>query len=170
MNLQEVIEKRYSCRQYVSRDVEPELLKKCVDTAHLAPSACNSQPWKFHIVHDEGLKKELLRLTQPLAKHASFIVVEEDKPNLQQRIVNKLKDQEFSQIDLGIACSYLCLQASELGLATCMMGYFNEAEIKQILTIPEKKRIRLVISIGYPEETGKRLLKRKNLDEIMKVY
>lgn len=84
--------------------------------------------------------------------------------------MNRLKNQEFSQIDIGIACSYICLQASELGLATCMIGYFNETKIKEVLKISEKSRIRLVISIGYDAQTEIRLIKRKNINEIMEVF
>lgn len=168
MELSEAINKRYSCRKYTDKAVDLDILKECVETAHLAPSACNAQPWKFHIIHNEEMKKQFVNLTQPFAKHASFIVVEENKPNLQQRIVNKLKDQEFSQVDIGIACSYLCLRATELGLSTCMTGYFNEPKIKDILNIPDKKRIRLVICIGYGAEES-RHFKRKNIEEIMNV-
>lgn len=170
MEFNRIIETRYSCRKYLEKKVELDLIKKCIETARLAPSACNAQPWKFYIVSNDVLKKQFVKLTQPFTKNASFIVVEEVKPNLQQRIVNRLKNQEFSQIDIGIACSYICLQASELGLATCMIGYFNETKIKEVLKISEKSRIRLVISIGYDAQTEKRLIKRKNINEIVEVF
>ena len=170
MEFKSVIETRYSCRKYLEKDVELDLIKKCINMARLAPSSCNAQPWKFYIVSDDKLKKQLVKLTQSFTKNASFIVVEENKPNLQQRIVNRIKNQEFSQIDIGIACSYICLQASELGLATCMIGYFNEAKIKDILKVSEKSRIRLVISIGYGDQIAKKVVKRKSIDEIMEVF
>lgn len=170
MELSDAIKNRYSCRKYKDVPINEDLLKQCVDTARLAPSACNSQPWKFYIVNSDDLKKEFVGLTQSFTKNASFIVVEEDKPNFQQRIVNKLKEQEFSKIDIGIACSYLCLQASELGLGTCMIGYFNEPKIKTMLGIPANKRLRLVISIGHPAEEEKRYPKRKNIDSILKIF
>lgn len=169
MEFKNVIDARYSCRKYKHKDVELDLIKKCIKTAGLAPSACNSQPWKFHVVYSENLKQKLVKLTQPFTQNASFIVVEEEKSNLQEKIVNKLKNQEFHQVDIGIACSYLCLQATELGLATCMIGYFNENKIKELLHIPSKKRIRLIICIGYEDENNQKYLQRKNLNEIMKI-
>lgn len=170
MEFKQVIESRYSCRKYLDQSIELTLLKSCLATARLAPSACNSQPWRFHLINDQDLKQQFVKLTQPFTKNASFIVIEEDKPNFQQRIVNRLKDQEFNQVDIGIACSYICLQASDLGLSTCMIGYFNEAKIKKILDIKNNNRIRVIIAIGYGDKREKKKLKRKNLNEIMKIY
>lgn len=170
MELVDTIQNRYSCRKFRKKHIDIALLEKCVITAHLAPSACNAQPWKFYIVNGEEVRKEFVKLTQPFTEHASFIVVEEDKPNMQQRIVNKLKDQEYSKVDIGLACGYLCLQASELGLATCMIGYFHEAKIKERLGIAEKKRLRLVIAIGYADPIEKRNFKRKDVQDIMKIF
>ncbi|HAC44027.1 MAG TPA: NAD(P)H nitroreductase, partial [Paraprevotella xylaniphila] len=47
MNLSELIQKRQSDRKYESRPVSREMVMKCLEAARLAPSACNSQPWKF---------------------------------------------------------------------------------------------------------------------------
>ena len=68
MELQEAITARYSCRSFTERAIDSALLKTCVETAGLAPSACNSQPWKFHIIQDPAM----VALTQPFTKHAAF--------------------------------------------------------------------------------------------------
>ena len=74
---------------------------------------------------------------------------------------------EYSQIDIGIAAAHFCLQAAELGLGTCMIGWFDEKKIRQLLKIPEKRKIGLVITLGYPPEDYKVRKKiRKPLDEI----
>ena len=168
--LKDIINKRYSCRKYADRPIDEELIYSCIEAARLAPSACNSQPWMFYIVLDGSKRKEMIKLTQPFTKNAAFIIVEEKKPNFSEKIVNKLKNQDFTKTDIGIACSYLSLQAAELGLGTCMIGYFNEDKIKDLLCINKKSRLRLVICIGYPEDDGKRKLVRKELDEVMKVF
>lgn len=165
MELQEAITARYSCRSFTERAIDSALLKTCVETAGLAPSACNSQPWKFHIIQDPTM----VALTQPFTKHAAFIVVEEQKPVVSERIVNRMKNQEFHQVDIGIACAYLCLQAAELGLDTCMIGYFHEKKIKELLQIPDKKRIRLVIAVGYGSQQ-RRKTDRKTLQDILTIH
>lgn len=165
MELQEAITARYSCRSFTEHTIDSVLLKSCVETAGQAPSACNSQPWKFHIIQDP----DMVALTQSFTKHAAFIVVEEQKPVLSERIVNRMKKQEYHQVDIGIACAYLCLQAAELGLDTCMIGYFQEKKIKELLQIPDNKRIRLVIAIGYGSQK-KQLSKRKALKDILTIH
>lgn len=165
--LLDIVKSRYSCRAYMEKEVERELIFKCVETARLAPSACNSQPWKFYVVLDDAKRKELVKLTQPFTKNAYFIVVEEKKPNFSETIVNKIKNQDFTKTDIGMVCAYLTLQASELGLSTCMIGYFNEEKIKTLLHLDEKNRLRLVISIGYPDTLEKHKVVRKEMKEIM---
>lgn len=168
--LMDIIQKRYSCRKYADKPLDREQIYPCIEAARLAPSACNAQPWMFYVVLDEAKRKELVRLTQPFTKNAGFIVVEERKPNFSEKIVNKLKDQDFTKTDIGIACSYLTLQAAEAGLGTCMIGYFNENKIKELLGIDKKSRLRLVIAIGYPDGEEKHEPVRKKLEKIMRVF
>lgn len=166
----DIVKERYSCRKYVKKAIDKELIYKCIEMARLAPSACNSQPWKFHVVLEDSKRKELVKLTQPFTKNTAFIIVEEKKPNFPAKIVNTLKKQDFTKTDIGIASTYLILQASELGLATCMIGYFNEDKIKKLLNIDNKARLRLVICIGYPDESEKHKPIRKEINEIMEIY
>jgi nitroreductase len=56
-------------------------------------------------------------------------------------------------IDIGIAAAHFCLQAADLGLGTCMLGFFDESEIKKILHIPRSTRIALLITLGYSADT-----------------
>lgn len=166
----DIINNRYSCRKYIEKPLDKDLIYRCIETARLAPSACNSQPWMFYVVLDEVKRKKLVKLTQSFTKNAGFIVVEERKANFSEKIVNKIKKQDYTKTDIGISCSYLCLQATELGLATCMIGYFNEDKIKELLNIDKKSRLRLVISIGYPDDSDKRRTVRKELNDVMKVF
>lgn len=79
----------------------------------------------------------------------AFIVVVEEKANLKSRVGEIIKSQEFSSIDIGIATAHICLAATEQGLSSCIMGWLNEKKLKELLSIPKAKRIRLVIGIGY---------------------
>ena len=58
------------------------------------------------------------------------------------------------------------LAATEQGLSTCIMGWFHEGKLKDLLPISKEKRIRLVIGIGYAAKEGLRPKKRKSLEEI----
>jgi nitroreductase len=90
-----------------------------------------------------------------------------EKAKLIAQIGGSIKDMEYPKIDIGIAAAHFCLQAAELGLGTCMIGWFDEKKIRQLLKIPEKRKIGLVITLGYPSADYKLRKKiRKPLDEI----
>ena len=165
MELQEAITARYSCRSFTERAIDSALLKTCVETAGLAPSACNSQPWKFHIIQDPAM----VALTQPFTKHAAFIVVEEQKPVVSEVLCFRLMYQDFVVVVIGCVCVFLCLLSAVLGFDTFMIGYFHEKKIKELLQIPDKKRIRLVIAVGYGSQQ-RRKTDRKTLQDILTIH
>jgi len=63
MSLNELILSRQSVRRYADTPVEPEKLTLCLEAAWLAPSASNSQPWKFIVVDQEPLRTEVAKAT-----------------------------------------------------------------------------------------------------------
>ena len=69
-------------------------------------------------------------------------------------------------VDLSIACSYMILQAWELGLGTCWLAAFREEEVKSILGIPEAVRVVAMTPLGYPERPVSPR-PRKRLEEIV---
>ena len=175
MKLQELINIRQSVRKYTDKPVEPEKIEKIIEAVHLAPSACNSQPWKIIIVDEPELKNEVAKAT--FSKTISFnkfaleapviAVLVIEKAKLIAQIGGSIKNMEYPQIDIGIAASHFCLQAAEQGLGTCMIGWFDEKKIRQLLKIPEKRKIGLLITLGYPPEDYKVRKKiRKPVDEI----
>lgn len=170
-----LVNKRQSVRKYIDKPVETEKVNRCLEAARLAPSASNSQPWKFVVVDDPELQQKVAKETfGPLSTFNTFvtqapvivaIVIEKMKTITQIGAV--LKDREFPLIDIGIAAEHFCLQAAEEGLGTCMLGWFNEEPIKELLKIPKNKRIGLLITLGYfPEEYLVRKKIRKTFEEM----
>jgi len=82
-----------------------------------------------------------------------------EKPNFTSQIGGWLKNKEFNLIDIGITAIHFCLQATEEGLGTCLLGWFNEKKVRQILEIPKNKRPVLLISVGYAEKDYKQRIK-----------
>ena len=94
-----------------------------------------------------------------------MVAVVLEKMNVTARIGSMLKDKDYSMMDLGMAVEHFCLQAAELGLGTCIMGWFNEKKIASLLGVPRGKRIPLLISVGYPDGPTRQKI-RKGMDEI----
>ena len=167
---------RQSVRKYKDSKVERDKIEKCIEAARIAPSACNSQPWKFIVVDDEELRLEVAKATynqviafNKFAKNAPvMVVITLEKPKFVAQVGKTVKDRDFPLIDIGIAAEHFCLQATELGLGTCMIGWFNEKKVKSLLNIPDKKRIGLMISLGYPVDDYKQRKKiRKEFGDIV---
>jgi nitroreductase len=169
-----LVNNRQSDRKYLDRPVEEEKLMRCLEAARLAPSACNSQPWKFIVVNEAALRDSLAGLTTsgrlvPLnhfTRQAPIhVVLVMEQPNLTSRFGEIVKDKKYTLMDIGIAASQFCLQAAADGLGTCMIGWFDEAGVRKLLDIPPSKRPMLIITLGYPAGK-KRTKKRKKLDDI----
>ena len=173
MKFLELILKRQSVRKYSEKAVEKEKIERCLEAARLAPSACNAQPWKYIIVDDNELKekvaKETFSIIAPFNKFSLkapvIVVIVMEKPNLQSQFGGRVNNKDFYLIDIGITAEHFCLQATEEGLGTCILGWFNEKAIMKLLNIPSKKRIGLLITVGYPADEP-RQKKRKDLTEI----
>jgi len=163
MSFLDLIKTRQSVRKYSGRPVEREEIEKCIEAARLAPSASNSQPWKYIIIDEPNLKEKvghetyssLVRFNKFVEKAPVIVVIVIEKAPLVTQIGAKIKKKEFSLIDIGISAEHFCLQAAEIGLGTCMLGWFNEKPIKKLLKIPKNKTIGLLISLGYAEDDYK---------------
>jgi nitroreductase len=157
MTLNQLIQTRQSVRRYSATPVEPEKLQQCLEAARQAPSASNSQPWKFIIVDQEPLRTEVAKATfsdiQLINKYTLqapvMVVIVMEKAKLITRLAMLVKKKEWPLIDIGITAEHFCLQAAELGLGTCMIGWFEEDKIKKLLQIPSDRSIGLLISLGY---------------------
>jgi hypothetical protein len=77
-----------------------------------------------------------------------------------------IKNRKYHLIDLGIAVEHFCLRATEEGLGTCILGWFDEKPVKRLLKIPFWKRLHLIITVGYPASDAIREKAHKPLDEI----
>ena len=157
MDFSELVKHRTSIRGYLNKAVEKEKVMMCLEAARVAPSACNSQPWKFIIVDDRELKNKLcdgafsgIYSMNSFCKTAPVIVaIISEKSKFLARIGGMFRGTKYYLIDIGIAGEHFVLQAEDLGLGTCWIGWFNERAVKSILKVPQNKKIDILISLGY---------------------
>jgi nitroreductase len=172
-----LVNKRQSVRKYTNKPVEEEKLNRCLEAARLAPSASNSQPWKFVVVTEPEMVQKVAKETiGPLSTFNNFVpqapvilAIVIEKMKVYTKIGASIQGREYPLIDIGIAAEHFCLQAAEEGLGTCMLGWFNEKPIKEMLKIPKVKRIGLLITLGYsPDEYAVRKKIRKEFSEVVR--
>ncbi len=175
MDFQELISIRQSARKYQDKPVEKEKIEKLIEAVHISPSACNSQPWRLILVDEPELKNKMAKATfsntvafNKFALEAPVIaVLVIEKAKIIARIGGSIKNQEYPMYDIGIAAAHFCLQATELGLGTCMIGWFDEKKIKELLNIPKNRKVGLLITLGYsPDDYKLRKKIRKPVVEI----
>ncbi len=169
----DLVNKRESCRSFKEGEtIEREKLINCIEAARLAPSACNSQPWSFVVVDKKELLPQVANATQKIGmnkftdKASAFIIVCREKANFTAKVGSVLQETDFQDIDLGIAVTHICYEATAQGLSTCILGMFDDKKLISALELPKNKKIKLVIAVGYSDKDTLRNKVRKTFDEI----
>jgi len=127
------------------------MIEDVLEAARLAPSGNNKQPWKFMIIKDT--KKLDGLFYQDFVLKAPVIIVCAADPTVYQKVEGWDSEDDVRAIrDLSIATSQMVLQATELGLGTCYIGWVKKDKIKEVLGIEKKYLVPYVITLGYPDE------------------
>mgnify|MGYP002401136167 CR=1 FL=1 len=172
----ELILRRQSDRKYSDKPVEQEKLERITEAGRMAPSACNAQPWKFIVVTDHALRTSLaeaasarlLGMNSFVSQAPVLIVIVRENPNFSSKVGGTIKNKDYSHIDIGIAAENMCIQAIAEGLGSCIIGWYDEKQVRSILKIPSSKRVELLITIGYP--TGEYRTKKRKPGEVTVSY
>ncbi|MCC6450506.1 MAG: nitroreductase family protein [Candidatus Aureabacteria bacterium] len=179
MRFLDLVKRRRSVRRYAPAAVSRAAIDRCLEAARLAPSACNAQPWSFVVVDQPGRAAEIARsvfggvysMNRFAGDAPVLIAAVTGRSTPAARLGGLFRNTRYPLIDIGIACEHLALQAAEEGLGTCWIGAFYEAQVKQILGIPEEARVVLLLTLGHPSEplvpAASSLKKRKKLEDIV---
>ena len=173
MNFTEIALTRQSCRSYdPARPVEEEKLLAVLEAGRLSPSACNGQPYHITVCRGDLAKAVAETTVGPggmnrFAAQAPVLLVlsESDYVKAAGRAA-EVKNNDFRSMDIGIACAYLTAEAAAQDLGTCILGWFDDAKIRELcgLTHP----VRLVITLGYAAAGDSlRQKKRKPMEELV---
>ena len=172
MDFSTIAKNRQSCRSYnPDRVVEREKLDAILESARLAPSACNGQPYHLTVCTGETAK-EVARATMGMgmnkfAIQAPVMIVISEEPYVKSAAVGaKLKHNDYRSIDIGIAAAFLTAEATAQGLGTCILGWLDDQKIRDICELSSP--VRLVIALGYPSaDDTLRTKKRKDLSQLV---
>jgi nitroreductase len=170
----ELVQNRQSDRAYLDKPVENEKLERILEAARLAPSACNSQPWKFIVVTDpekrmqvaDATASKILSMNHFTKQAPVQPVLVEENANLTSTVGGWATNKHYPHIDLGIVAAHISLAAADEGLGSCIIGWCDEKKVKKALEVPKSKRVMLVILLGYSNQPL-REKKRKTKEEIV---
>ncbi len=173
MDVIEAIYKRRSVRSYKSDPIPDDILQQLLEVLRAAPSAANKQPWKFIVVTDENLRKQLVNdcRGQKFLGQAPVVIVGCGIPGQAYIGIGGDSSRDAVDVDLAIAIDHLTLAAVSFGLGTCWIGAFTEKMVKKTLNIPDDYKVVALTPLGYPESPDLISFldnsKRKPLSEII---
>ena len=102
------------------------------------------------------------------AVQAPVMIVISEEPYVKSAAMGaKVKGNDYRSIDIGIVAAYITAEAAAQGLGTCILGWLDDARIREICGL--QYPVRLVITLGYPKEDKLREKKRKDLSELVTV-
>ena len=155
MTFLELAKARYSVRSFKDQPVSDEHLKLILEAGRVAPTACNNQPQKIYIAKSEESRKKLASVCHCTFDAPVILVVCYDRTRDWK---NKLQPgYESGETDAAIVCTHMMLQAFELGIGSCWVGYFNAQVVSDILGLPENITVSALLPMGYPSENAKPL-------------
>jgi len=158
--VEEILRKRHSLRRYADRQPERSVINACLEAARIAPSAQNSQLWRFHVIDDPAMRDEIALaassgryLPSKFIRRAPVIIALLAKTDIRiNRIGTFLQGVQYYLFDLGIACQQLVLRAGELGLGSCYIGWFDVNAVRALLSVPKNEHLVCLLALGYPPD------------------
>jgi len=160
MSFIDIVLSRRSIRRYEKQDIPKDVLDKILEAGRQAPSAGNKQPWRFIVLTDYDIKEKLSHgRWNTFVKDSVFTVVG-------CGYIGDEYGRKWSTVDTSIALQNMVIAAWGLGIGSCWIGDFQEAEVKRLLNIPEDRKVIALVTFGYPaEKIGSR--QKKPIDEIV---
>lgn len=163
----ELIKNRQSTRAYNGDKISEDQLLKILEAGRLSPSARNTQPWKFYATYNPKLLADISASFDAIGrnlfvKNASAVIAITEEP-LPDGIEMR---RRYAEYDIGMAIMQMCLEAESIGVASCILGTYNEDDIKTIFDIPSDKSVAMVICFGISAESAVRPKNRRSCDDV----
>ena len=182
MELNEAIDKRKSIRKYINKEISKEVVECLIDSARLAPSAKNRQPWNFVVVRDTTknkiadmmIKKEN-ELLQTTDRKGSSVINTANIIKEAPVLILVLKEYDENLVigdclSIGAAIEHICLKATDLGSGSLWIAdtVYVQKNIAKLVG-HENMQVISAISIGYSDQEPNRR-PRKELKDVMEWY
>ena len=149
MEFKEVIRKRYSCKKYGSRRVEPEKLAAVLEAGRLAPTAKNLQEQHIYVLQSPETLAKIDGITPCRYGAPVVLVVAFDKNNVFTYPGGK---RDSGAEDAAIVATHMMLAAADEGLDSCWLNFFDPEKAAEALGLPENEEILMLMDIGYAAE------------------
>jgi len=162
MDLMDAIRSRRSIRKYRPDPVDESAVSALLEAARLAPSWANTQSWRFVVVTDRATREVMAGDRRWMLDAPLIVAVCCDTVNCGRK-----GDLQYFMLDAGIAMEHLVLAATERGLGTCWIGWFDEGAVNRALGCPPEVRCVAFTPVGVPDEQPGPVTNRKPPEEVI---
>lgn len=134
MDFDDVINKRYSVRGYLDKEVEDEKLEYVLKAATIAPTGVNNQPFKVFVIDTKKNKKQLSEIYGAKwfveAPYVLCVVA-----NVDEAWTRPWDGKNIADIDATIVMDHIILAATNVGLGTCYIAAFQADKASEFLNL-----------------------------------
>ncbi len=169
MEFIELAKSRYSVRSFSNKQIENEKLNKILEVAKISPTAANKQPQKIYVLQSEKALTQINSVCKCIFGAPTVLLIVADETETWKNPFSN--NYNTGDIDCSIVCTHLMLQAWELGIGSCWVGYFDLEQVKKSIGLPDNEKIVAILPLGYPAENSKPSTmhySRKELNQLVK--
>lgn len=133
MDFLSLAKKRYACRSYQQRKVEPEKIAAILEAGRVAPTGANRQPQRLVVVESAEGMERLARCTRDFGAPLAIIVCADTN----EVWTRKYDGKKIGDIDASIVTDHMMLAAASLGLDTLWICMFKPEAVREEFALPE---------------------------------
>lgn len=138
---------RFSHRTFSEQPVEKEKLDLILEAGRLAPTAGNYQPQRILVIQSVEAIEKLKKCT-PCHYDATLILLI-CYENISK---NPFTGKDIGDVDASIVTTHMILEATDLGLGSVWVGYFDPEAIRKTFNLPDNYIPAALLPIGYPDD------------------
>ncbi|MFO7608203.1 MAG: nitroreductase family protein [Candidatus Krumholzibacteriia bacterium] len=170
---------RRSVRSFSDRPVPPQVITACVEAAGQAPSGANKQPWRFEIVGDPDVKREIRLAAEeeerafyggrageqwladlepfgtdwrkPFLETAPWLIAVFEQRHGTDTDGGRVRHY-YTRESVGLACGFLLAALHHAGLATLTHTPSPMHFLNGILGRPTAEKPFLLLVVGHPAD------------------
>ncbi len=157
MDIFEAVRTVLAVRQYQSKPVPPDIVRRILEAGRLTASGSNTQPWHFIVVENRETLRKIAAVT-PTGPYISQAPL---------AIVVALDRTHLAVADGSRAIQSMILTAWAEGVGSNWVGFMGPDAVKPILGIPDNFDVLAILPFGYPAQArtkGKK--QRKPLSQV----
>ena len=140
---------RYSCRKFKDTPVPQEALDKILLAGQVAPTACNLQPQRVHVLQSEDALAKLRLCTRCHFGAPLALLVCADTTQCWKR---RFDGQDSSWVDASIVTTHMMMAAWDEGIGSTWVMHFDPAAVRAEYQLPDEQLPVAILVLGYPAE------------------